>query len=81
MKRCFEQGFKVEAQFSHDGGERDFGRFATTTQGLIEGFEEQIVRRSAEGLHGLGTPPCKIGFSDLARERRISLQIKHFKRR
>ena len=38
----------MDEQFSHDGGQRDFGRFALGAKLFVVRLEERVVQRGAE---------------------------------
>jgi hypothetical protein len=40
----FEEAVKEEDEFTHDGGDGDFGRFAFDAKALVEGAEDGVLK-------------------------------------
>ena len=46
-----DEGIGENDEFSHDGGEGDFGLFSAGDEAVIEGFERWIASSGGNGCH------------------------------
>ncbi len=62
-----DEGIGENEEFSHDGGDGDFGLFSAGDETVVEDFEGWIVSRGGKGGHVQGASQVGSSASDVAR--------------